>query len=133
MNDANLVRGLEGFGDLPRDRQRVTWRHRSARDEHRQVVALDELYHERAHPAGFVDAEDLRDVRVIERRERLGFAYEARQPVGVLRKRLGQHLDRDIPIERRVARAIHLAHAACADGSEDFVRAEAGTGSEGHR
>jgi hypothetical protein len=39
---------------------------------------------------------NLRDVRVIEGRERLRFALESRQPIGVAGKRLGQDLDRDV-------------------------------------
>ena len=68
--------------------------------------------------AAVLEAVDLRDVRMIQRGERLRFALEARQAVGVGRERLGQDLDRDVAIELRVARAIDLAHAACADSGE---------------
>ena len=44
----------------------------------------------------------------------------------------GQDLERDVAIQLRVARAIHLAHAARAERGKDFVRAEAGAGSKGH-
>ena len=44
---------------------------------------------------------------------------------------LGQDLDRDVAIQLRVARAIHLAHAAGPEGREDFVGAEASAGEEG--
>ena len=37
----------------------------------------------------------------------------------------GQDLDRDDAIEPRVAGLVDLAHAAGAEGGEDFVRAEA--------
>ena len=33
----------------------------------------------------------------------------------------------------RVSRAIHLAHAACADPRDDFVRTEAGAGGQRHQ
>ena len=46
----------------------------AARDPLRQVLALDELHHERAHTAALFEAVDVRDVGVIERRERLRFA-----------------------------------------------------------
>ena len=62
---------------------------------------------------------------MIERRERLRFARETREAIGVERERLGQHLDRDVAIELRVRRAIDLAHAARADGGDDFVGSEA--------
>ena len=52
---------------------------------------------------------------MIERGEHLRFACEPREPVGVAGERVGQDLERDIAIELRVARAIHLAHPARAD------------------
>ena len=57
-----------------------------------------------------------RDVRVIQRREHLRLALEPREPVRIGRERLGQHLDRDVAVQPRVARAIDLAHPAGADG-----------------
>jgi hypothetical protein len=67
---------------------------------------------------------DRRDVRVIQRREGLGFTLEAREAVGVVRERLGQNLDRDVAIQLRVAGAEDLAHAAFADRRGDLVDAE---------
>ena len=37
---------------------------------------------------------------------------------------VGQHLDRDLAIELRVARAVHLAHAALAELGEDLMRTQ---------
>ena len=65
------------------------------------------------------------DVRMIQRRERLRFALEARQTVRISRDGLGQHLDGDLPRQVGVRRPIHLAHAAHANLGGDFVRAEA--------
>jgi hypothetical protein len=36
-----------------------------------------------------------------------------------------QHLDGDVALQARVARAIHLAHAAGSQQADDFIRAEA--------
>ena len=44
----------------------------------------------------------------------------------------GQHLDGDVAIEPRVVRAIDLAHAAGADGRDDFIRPETGSNLNGH-
>ena len=64
--------------------------------------------------------------------EHFGFALEAGEPV---RDRsandVGQDLDRDLALQLRVVRAVDLAHAAGADLGGDFVRAEAGAGSQG--
>ena len=74
---------------------------------------------------GAFEAVNDRDVGMAERGERPGFALEARQAFGVLRDRLGQHLDRDLPPEVRVGGPIHLAHPAHADLGDDFIRADA--------
>jgi hypothetical protein len=39
-----------------------------------RVLALDELHHDRTHAATFLEAVDVRDVRVIDGRQRLRFA-----------------------------------------------------------
>ena len=74
---------------------------------------------------------DSRDVRVIQLREGLGFTLEAREPISIVRERLGQDLDRDVTIQLRVAGPEDLPHAACADAGDNFVDAEAGAGGEG--
>ena len=131
MDDPLLVRRFERLGNLLRDRQRLVERDRAARDPLRQILALDQFHDERAHAAGFLEAVDVRDVRMVQRRERLRFAREPREPIGIVRERVGQDLERDVAIQLRVAGAIHLAHAAFADLGGDFVDAEAGAGSEG--
>ena len=69
---------------------------------------------------------------MVQRGEHLRLALEPRQPLGVGDERLGQDLDRDVAVEPRVARAIHLAHAAGAEGGEDLVRTQAGALAKGH-
>ena len=69
---------------------------------------------------------------MIERRDRLGLALEALERLR--RGRVGgENLDGDQPVEARVARAVDLAHATSAEGSEDLVGTEPGAGVECHR
>ena len=68
---------------------------------------------------------------MIERREDLCFPLEARHALGIERKGIGQDLDRDVTTESRVVGAIHLAHAAGANGGEDLIRPEASAQGEG--
>ena len=42
----------------------------------------------------------------------------------------GEDLDRDVPVELRVPRAVDLAHPARAEGREDLIGAKARAGSE---
>ena len=75
-------------------------------------------------------AVDRADVLMIERREDLGFAAEARDALRVSGEQGRQDLDRDLAFELRVLRAIDLAHAARAERGDDFVGTEACAGSE---
>ena len=83
-------------------------------------------------PPAFFEAVDRGDVRMIQGGEHFRFALEARQPIGVGGERGRQDLDRDLALELRVGRPIHLAHAAFADRRGDVVDAEARAGSQGH-
>ncbi len=130
MDDPLLVRRLERLGDLLRDGQRFVERDRALRDALREVVAFDQLHHERQRAAGLLDGIDRGDVRMVQRRECLGFTLEARQAVEVRGKRLGQDLDGHLATERGVGRAPHLPHSAFAEGRGDLVDAESGAGGE---
>ena len=73
-----------------------------------------------------------RDVRMVQRGERLRFAREPRQAIGVVRERSGRTL---IATSRSsfVSRARKTcAHAAFANVRGDFVDAETRAGSEAH-
>src|SRR5262249_27417524 len=89
-----------------------------------EVFTPNQLHHERPDVVGLFQAVDVGDVRVIQRGESLGFALEAGHPVHVRRKRLGQELDRDVPVEACVARLVHFAHPACSERAENLVSAE---------
>ena len=93
-----------------------------------QVGALDQLHHQRA----LLDAVDGSDVGMIQRRQHLRFALEARHVLRVAGQGGGQHLDGDVAFELGVAGAIDLAHAARAEGREDLIGAEFGAGGESH-
>jgi hypothetical protein len=122
VHDASLVRRVEGLGNLLRERQSLATRDGPARDPLREVFALDELHDERRDvrigrlspdsPPALLHAIDLRDMRVIERRECPCFTLEALAPLRIGRKRVGQNLQRDIAAQPGIATAVHLAHTA---------------------
>ena len=66
MDDAVLVRRFESLRDLFRDRQCLVERNRAARNPMREVLALDELHHQRTHTSALFQAVDMGDVRVIQ-------------------------------------------------------------------
>jgi hypothetical protein len=84
-----------------------------------------------AHLTGFLEAVNVRDVGMVQRGERLGFASEPRQPLRVTGEGVGQDFQGDITIQLRVAGPKHLAHPAFADRRGDFVAAESGAKGQG--
>src|SRR5262245_4622206 len=71
------------------------------------------------------------DVGVVERGRCLGFKDEPLFPIEVGDLVGGQHLQCGEAIEASVARLVHLAHSASAEGGNDLVRTQAGAGSKG--
>ena len=51
---------------------------------------FDVFQNEGGGVAAFFQAVDLRDVRMVERGQHLGFALEARQPLGVIHEGVGE-------------------------------------------
>ena len=70
----------------------------------RERGTLDELEHERI----LLEAVNARDVRMIQRREELGFALEPRQTFAIVRELFRKNFDRDVALELRVTRAVNL-------------------------
>ena len=124
---------FESLRDLPRDRQRLVHGHRPVREAIGQRWTLDQLQHERLHAVRFFKAVNCGDVRVIERRQNLRLAFEPREPVEIVGEEFGEDLQRDVAIELRVTRAIHLAHPTGTKGGKDFVRAESSTEDESQK
>ena len=134
VDDPLLVRGFERLGDLLGDRQRLERSGMAPRAiRSASVGALDQLHHERVDAVRFLEAVNVRDVRMVQRREDLRLALEAREALRIAsRTTSGRTLIATSRFELRVARAIDLAHPAGAERAEDFVRAEASAGLQGH-
>ena len=125
MDDSLLMGRFEGFGDLLGNRQCLVERDRPLRDAVRQGWPLDQLQDQRPDAIRLLQAVDGADVRMVQRGQHLGFPLEPRQPIGVGRERLGQHLQRHVAIELGVAGLIHLPHPAFADLGGDLVASNA--------
>ena len=130
MNDPLSVRRFEGFRNLLCNRQHLVDGDRSTRDMCGRILALDQLHDEGAHSAGLLQAVNVRDVRMVQRGERLRLAGEPRESIRIVRERVRDDFERHVTIQFRVASPIHLAHAPFADLGSDFVDAEPGAGSE---
>ena len=133
MDDAFLVGRGDRVRDLAGDGDRVVGRHRPRFLEHHvERLAVHEFEDEVRLRIGGFEAMDPGDVRVVQRREDLRLALEARDAIAVGGDRCVQRFDCDRAIELGIAGAIHLAHAAFAEQGRDFVRADSGAGREGH-
>ena len=98
----------------------------------RQILALQIFHDEIVEAIMRANVVYRADMRVAECRHRAGFALETLAVFGVAGKVWSQHLDRDGAVETLVARAINLAHAAGADGRENFVWAQIAAGFNWH-
>ena len=142
MDDPEVVRRGKGLSNLPRDRKRIRKaqplafppnlvRARLAGDQLRQRSAADQLHDNGSNRPQFLDAVNLCDMWMIERGEDVGFALEARHALGIQREGIGQDLESHVATQSGVGGAIHLAHAAGANGGEDLIRPEASAQGEG--
>ena len=133
MDDAALVRGFERVGDLSRDRQRFVQRNRPCAMRSASVGPSTSS-RTSARCLRVLEAVDLRDVRMVQRRERPALRARKRASrSGSAANASGRTLIATSRFSLRVARAIHLAHAARADQRDDFVSADTGAGSHSHR
>ena len=114
VDDPAIVRRPQRRGDLRRDGKSFVDRHRRAAQAFRQRLAVDQL-HDQVVGADVVERAD---VRMVQRGDRPRFA---REPIAEL---FGRDLDRDVASEPRIARAIHLAHAARTNALDNLVRAQ---------
>ncbi len=132
MDDPRLVGPRERVRELRREGQGLA-RGEGSRVQHlAQRPSLDELHHEEGTVARLADLVDRDDVGVIERGGGAGLVLEAREARRIRAQRDGQRLDRDVPLEARVARAPDDAHPAGAERREQLVGAQPGSSRERH-
>jgi len=79
-----------------------------------------------------LEAEDLSDVRAVERRERLGLPLKRLQPVWICGPRRRHYVDLDIPPQPVVVGAIDLAPASHTNQAGDVIDTNAVAGGKRH-
>ena len=125
MDDAFLVRLLEGLGDLPGDPERLTDGDGTPLQALGEVLAFDELEDEKGLAVGLLEPVDRCDVRMVEGGEEVGLALEAGEALGVARDLGRENLDRHLPAELGVGGPVDLSHPPGSEGSQDLVETEA--------
>ena len=124
VDDALGMRVGERVGDLDAEIDRAARVQRAAADERPERLARHVLEREKQLAGVLADFVERCDVRMRERGRRARFAHEALAPRRVVGDSGGQHFDRDGTAEARVARAVHVAHAARADAVQNLVLPE---------
>ena len=115
---------LKGVRDLDPEAEYLCERQRPAFDTCGQRLAFEQFEYEVLGVVLSADVVQAADVRVIERRDRLGLALEPCAELRVTRQLRREHLHGDLAVEARIAGLIHLAHASGPDQGEDLVGAE---------
>ena len=133
VHHALVVRRLQRRGDLGGNGQRVVQVQRApAGDPRFQRLALQKLHRQEVHVFQLVQPVDRRDVRVVERGQQPRLALEPRQPLGVGAEGVGQDLDRDLAVERRIHGLPDHAHGSAADLFDQTVVQQLLSGLDGH-
>src|SRR5262249_60387688 len=70
---------------------------------------------------------------MIQGREDVRLALKPRQTLGIAGNGRREDFERDLALQPRIPRPIHLAHATGAERCNDFVGADTRPGGEGHR
>ena len=83
MDDALLVRRIERVGNLPGDGERVGVRDWAARNVVGEGGAIDEFQDEKRSGVALIEAEDLSDVGMVQRREQPRFTRKPRKAIAV--------------------------------------------------
>ncbi len=124
MDDAALVRRLERFGDLQRNRDGLVQRNTTAADPVGECLAVHELEdQDRCMPprsAHVFDAVDGGDVWMAQCGEHARFALEARAAFSILNQRGGEDFQRDVALQAQVAGQVHFPHPADAKQPRDL-------------
>ena len=130
MHDAGAVSSVECRRHLDRELERARNRQRPLGQSRRQRLALQEFHDQEVDALFMPDVVQCADMRMIEGGNGARFAFEAFARLRIVVDARQQHLDRDGPVQPRVARLVHFAHAAGAKRRDHLVGADATAGDE---
>ena len=122
--DALCMGHIQRVGSLHGNVDDVRRRERPPRDSGRDGLPLDVFHDDEVKTVALTNVMNSGDIRMIQRRRRPGFALEALHPLRVRCQVARENLERDGPIQPRVAREVHLTHPARAKQGQDLVVTE---------
>src|SRR4026208_2149298 len=110
VSDALRVRRVEGFGNLPTDRESVGDGQRTTREAISERRTLDELQYQRDAIVEILEPVDRTDMRMVERGQEARLAGEARAALRIGGEMAGQDLDRAAAARARLGRGGGVGH-----------------------
>ncbi len=132
MDHAAAMRSVQRTRDLHSILQDLVEGQRSLFEPLCQRLPFHALHHKIVDAILTADVMQHTNVRMIQAGNGLSFAFEALLSNGIGGKLLRQYLNRDSPLQPRVARAIDFAHPARAERRRDFIGAKPSARSERH-
>jgi hypothetical protein len=132
MNDPLLVRGRQTTRNLFTVLGGFAHRQGAGTHPLAQGLTLQKLGHEVRRAFMLAEVVNGEDVGMIQRCNRLRLLLKTPQLLGIAGESPRQDLDRDLAVEPRIPRPIHLAHAASAQRTNNFIWTEFGTRDKGH-
>src|SRR5262245_49331832 len=115
MNDSLVVRRFQRVRNLPRESKRLVERQRPTPESIRKSLAFHQLHDEKSRLMRLLQIMDRSNVGMIKGSERFGFTLKTAHPVRIARKLGRQNLDRDLSLQLRIPRPVHLTHSTFAE------------------
>jgi hypothetical protein len=132
MDDALLVRSFECLGDLSCDGDGFVNGYRPAGQPVGDGGPLHQFHDQRQHTVRLLQSIESGDVLVIQRREDLRLPPKTSDPFWIRCKRIGEHFQGIVAVQREVMRSPDLAHAAFTNQRGESIGAESRAGRQRH-
>src|SRR5208337_138611 len=124
MHHSAAVRFLQPFANLGPNAEHLVKRQAALAQAFTEGFTLQILHDDVAGAILLSDVVKVADVGMAQRRDGAGFPVEALASLGIFGKMGGENLYGYGAVQARVAGAVHLAHAACAERRDNLVRTE---------
>ncbi len=132
MNDALLMRLLQGLCDFCSNLQNLIKRQHAFRQTLSESLAFEILHDQEVGAILRADVVKGTDIRMLERGNGFGLALHALPQFRIRGKMRRQNLDGNGAVEAGVLGTIDFSHAARAEGRLNLVRAEFRAGGQRH-
>ena len=121
MNNAFLVRCIEGIGNLDGDADQIICGEWAVGNPVTQCPALEQFHGDEVKPVGFIHFVDCADIRVVQSGRSPGLAQQPLHHLRVTGDFGWQAFERHLAAQTRVFRPVYHAHAARAQGVKQLV------------